>query len=117
MEVTLAIAIIGCVISVSSFALNRKDKSNKDTQNDSYKWGMIDTQIKQILNKLDKIDSKLDNYDKEIDERINIALEHHIKEYHERVWLHDIKRGSVGIGKRSKRNTRRKFSNVFIKGL
>lgn len=85
MEVTLAIAIIGCVISVFSFALNRKDKSNKDTQNDSYKWGMIDTQIKQILNKLDKIDSKLDNYDKEIDERINIALEHHIKEYHERV--------------------------------
>lgn len=46
---------------------------------------MIDTQIKQILNKLDKIDSKLDNYDKEIDERINIALEHHIKEYHGRV--------------------------------
>lgn len=82
MEITLAIAIISCVISVSSFALNRKDKSNKDTQNDSYKWGMIDTQIKQILNKLDKIDNKLDNYDKEIDERIEVALEHHIKEYH-----------------------------------
>ena len=87
MELTIALAlsILGSVISVCSFALNRKDKSNKDTQNDSYKWGMIDTQIKQILNKLDKIDSKRDNYDKEIDERINIALEHHIKEYHERV--------------------------------
>ena len=87
MELTIALAlsILGSVISVCSFALNRKDKSNKDTQNDSYKWGMIDTQIKQILNKLDKIDSKLDNNDKEIDERINIALEHHIKEYHERV--------------------------------
>ena len=87
MELTIALAlsILGSVISECSFALNRKDKSNKDTQNDSYKWGIIDTQIKQILNKLDKIDSKLDNYDKEIDERINIALEHHIKEYHERV--------------------------------
>ena len=87
MELTIALvlSILGSVISVCNFALNRKDKSNKDTQNDSYKWGMIDTQIKQILNKLDKIDSKLDNYDKEIDERINIALEHHIKEYHERV--------------------------------
>ena len=87
MELTIALAlsILGSVISVCSFALNRKDKSNKDTQNDSYKWGIIDTQIKQILNKLDKIDSKLDNYDKEIDERINIALEHHIKEYHGRV--------------------------------
>ena len=81
MELTIALAlsILGSVISVCSFALNRKDKSNKDTQNDSYKWGMIDTQIKQILNKLDKIDSKLDNYDKEIDERINIALEQYLK--------------------------------------
>lgn len=84
MEITLAIAIISCVISVSSFALNRKDKSNKDTQNDSYKWGAIDTQIKQILSKLDKIDNKLDNYDKEIDERIEAALEHHIREYHQK---------------------------------
>ena len=59
MELTIALAlsILGSVISVCSFALNRKDKSNKDTQNDSYKWGMIDTQIKQILDKLDKIDT------------------------------------------------------------
>lgn len=87
MELTIALAlsILGSVISVCSFALSRKDKSNKDTQNDGYKWGMIDTQIKQILNKLDKIDSKLDNYDKEIDERIEVALEHHIKEYHGKV--------------------------------
>lgn len=87
MELTIAlvISIISVIITVSNFVLGRKDKSNKDVGNESYKWGMIDTQIKQILNKLDKIDSKLDNYDKEIDERINIALEHHIKEYHERV--------------------------------
>lgn len=82
LTVALALSILGSVISVASFVLNRKDKSNKDTQNDSYKWGIIDTQIKQILNKLDKIDSKLDNYDKEIDNRIEIALKHHIKEYH-----------------------------------
>lgn len=82
LTLTLSLSILASVISVSSFVLNRKDKSNKDTQNDSYKWGMIDTQIKQILDKLDKIDNKLDNYDKEIDERIEIALEHHVKEYH-----------------------------------
>ena len=87
MELTIAlvISIISVVITVSNFVLGRKDKSNKDVESESYKWGTIDQQIKQILNKLDKIDSKLDNYDKEIDERINIALEHHIKEYHERV--------------------------------
>ena len=84
MEITLALSILASCISVASFVLNRKDKSSKDAEHDSYKWGMIDTQIKQILNKLDKIDNKLDNYDKEIDERIEVALEHHIREYHQK---------------------------------
>lgn len=86
MELTipLIISILGSIIAVVSLILNRKDKSNKDTEKESYKWGMIDAQIKQILNKLDKIDNKLDSYDKEIDEKIEIALEHHIKEYHKK---------------------------------
>lgn len=86
MELTipLIISILGAIMSVVSLILNRKDKSNKDTEKESYKWGMIDAQIKQILNKLDKIDNKLDSYDKEIDEKIGIALEHHIKEYHKK---------------------------------
>lgn len=86
MELTipLIISILGTIIAVVSLILNRKDKSNKDTEKESYKWGTIDAQIKQILNKLDKIDNKLDSYDKEIDERIEIALKHHIKEYHQK---------------------------------
>ena len=84
MEVTLAIAIIGCVISVSSFALNRKDKSSKESGDSNYRQGQLDMQIKQILAKLEKIDKKLDAYDREIEERINVALEHHVKEYHQK---------------------------------
>ena len=86
MELTipLILSILGTIIAVVSLILNRKDKSNKDTEKESYKWGMIDAQIKQILNKLDKIDNKLDSYDKEIDERIEIALKNHIKEYHQK---------------------------------
>ena len=84
LTIALSLSILGTVISVLSLIFNRKDKSNKDTEKESYKWGMIDAQIKQILNKLDKIDNKLDSYDKEIDEKIKIALEHHIKEYHKK---------------------------------
>ena len=82
MEVTLAIAIIGCVISVSSFALNRKDKSSKESGDSNYRQGQLDMQIKQILAKLEKIDKKLDAYDREIEERIKIALDNHIAIYH-----------------------------------
>lgn len=82
MDVTLAIAIIGCVISVSSFALNRKDKSSKESGDSNYRQGQLDMQIKQILAKLEKIDKKLDTYDREIEERIKIAIENHIAIYH-----------------------------------
>lgn len=84
MELTIALAlsILGSVISVSSFVLNRKDKSNKDSGDTSYRQGQIDTQLKNILNKLEKIEDKLNVYDEEIDKKIDIALEHHIREYH-----------------------------------
>ena len=86
MEVTLAIAIIGCVISVSSFVLNRKDKSSKESGDSNYRQGQLDMQIKQILAKLEKIDKKLDTYDREIEERIKIAIENHIAIYHKGEW-------------------------------
>ena len=84
MELTIALAlsILGSVISVCSFVLNRKDKSNKDSGDTSYRQGQIDTQLKNILNKLEKIEDKLNVYDEEIDKKIDIALEHHIREYH-----------------------------------
>ena len=82
LTIALALSILGTVISVSSFVLNRKDKSNKDSGDTSYRQGQIDTQLKNILNKLEKIEDKLNVYDEEIDKKIDIALEHHIREYH-----------------------------------
>ena len=83
--VTLLLTILGSVLTAVSFAIGRKDKATKDSSDVSYKMGVINTQIKQILDKLDKIDNKLDGYDKEIDEKIETALQHHIKEYHKEV--------------------------------
>ena len=34
--------------------------------------------------KVEELQHKLDNYDKEIDERIEVALKHHIREYHQK---------------------------------
>lgn len=84
MELTIAlvISIIGVVISVSSFVLNRKDKSNNDVKDESYHLGQIDTKLKNIETMLNKIENKLDTYDSEIDDRIEKAINNHIKEYH-----------------------------------
>ena len=85
MQLSLALSILASVISVSSFVLNRKDKSNQDTEKDSYKWGSIDEKLSNIEKTLAKIEDKLDTYDKEVDEKINDALKHHINEYHKGV--------------------------------
>ena len=84
MEISLAVgmSILSAVISVCSFVLNRKDKSNKDTSEDAYHLGQIDTKLKNIEDVLAKIERKLDTYDKEIDEKIATAMKHHINEYH-----------------------------------
>lgn len=82
LTIALALSILSSVIAVSSFVLNRKDKSNQDTEKDSYKWGSIDEKLSNIEKTLSKIEDKLDSYDKEVDEKINIAIKHHINEYH-----------------------------------
>lgn len=82
MQLSTLLSILASVIAVSSFVLNRKDKSNQDTEKDSYKWGSIDEKLSNIEKTLTKIEDKLDSYDKEIDEKIDIAFKHHINEYH-----------------------------------
>lgn len=91
MELTIALAlsILSSVISVSSFVLSRKDKAVKDVKDEDKEkiWNvadkkLIEYKLEQLEKKLDKILDKLDTYDKEIEEKINKALDEHIKIYH-----------------------------------
>lgn len=84
MELTIAlvISILSITFSIIGFALNRKDKSNNDVKDESYHLGQIDTKLKNIEAMLNKIENKLDTYDSEIDDRIEKAINNHIKEYH-----------------------------------
>ena len=80
--ITLILSILASVISVLNLIFSRKDKSNKDTGQENYKWGQFDTKLDNIEKTLAKIENKLDAYDKEIDSKIEQAFRHHIKEYH-----------------------------------
>ena len=88
MELTIALgmSILSTAISVSSFVLNRKDKAVKDTKEldeDKSDQKLISYRLGKCEDKLDKVLEKLDNYDKEIDARIEKAMEQHIKMYHQ----------------------------------
>lgn len=85
MQLSTALSILASVIAVSTFVLNRKDKAVKDTkENDeeSSNQKLIDYRLTQVEKKLDRILDILDSYDKEIDLRVDKAIEQHIKMYH-----------------------------------
>lgn len=85
LTVALAISIISVVITVLNFAQSRKDKSNKDVQEEQKQFSkhdLIEYRLDKIEKQLEKILNKLDTFDKEIDEKIRIAMKHHIAEFH-----------------------------------
>ena len=80
--IALGVSIILAIITIVSFFLGRKDKSNGDTKEDSYKFGRFDEKLDNIEKTLVKIENKLDSYDKELDNKIDNAMKHHVNEYH-----------------------------------
>ena len=85
MQLSTVLSILASVIAVSTFVLNRKDKAVKDTKEideESSNQKLIDYRLTQVEKKLDKILDILDSYDKEIDVRVDKAMEQHIKLYH-----------------------------------
>ena len=82
MELGTIISIGAVIISFTALLLNRKDKSNKDTKDDGYKWGQIEEKLSNIEKVLAKIENKLDVYDKEIDEKIDKKIHEHVEVYH-----------------------------------
>ena len=85
MQLSTVLSILASVIAVSTFVLNRKDKAIKDTKEvdeESSNQKLIDYRLTQVEKKLDKILDILDSYDKEIDVRVDKAMEQHIKLYH-----------------------------------
>ena len=85
LTIALAISIIGVVISVSSFVLSRKDKAvthEAEEQKQFSKHNLIEYRLDKIEQNLEKILNKLDSYEKEVDDKIKVAMKHHIAEFH-----------------------------------
>lgn len=84
MEITvaLAISILGAVISVSTFVLNRRDKALQNAKENHQE--LIEYQLKELKEDVKSILAKLDKYDKDVKEQIEEAINLHIEIYHKR---------------------------------
>lgn len=82
MELTIAviISIVSLIITIVNFALSRKDKAVKDTKENNYE--LIKYQVEEIKDDVKSILAKLDRYDRDVEEKIDKAIELHIKVYH-----------------------------------
>lgn len=83
MEITIIaviISIASLIITIVNFALSRKDKAVKDTKENNYE--LIKYQVEEIKDDVKSILAKLDRYDRDVEEKIDKAIELHIKVYH-----------------------------------
>jgi vacuolar-type H+-ATPase subunit H len=80
LTVALVISILSAVMTVANFVVNRKDKAVKDAKETNME--LINYRLNELDKNVQKILEKLDNYDNEIDIRIEKAMKHHINEYH-----------------------------------
>lgn len=72
--------MLGSVISVTTFVLNRRDKAISDTKENNYE--LIKYQVSEIKGDVKEILSKLDRFDEETDKRIEKAVQLHVELYH-----------------------------------
>lgn len=82
---------LGILLSLCSFTLSfvatymtQKRASRQELEKKAGVDKLIEYQLKELQEDVKKILSKLDYYDKDVDERIEKAMEHHIAEYHKK---------------------------------
>ena len=81
-NIMMFLDLVAIAFVIINFVIGRTDKFNKGNSNTAYYQGKTDQMLNYISDKLDKIESKFDVYEKETDIKITKALEHHVREFH-----------------------------------
>lgn len=85
MEIGNILGIISAIFCIATFVVNRRDKAVKDAKeqdNENSDQKLIGYRLDKVEEKLDKILDKLDDYDKEVRNIVDEALDQHVKMYH-----------------------------------
>lgn len=80
--ISLGISIISIIFCIATFVRTGNKDVKEDTSKDSYKWGQLDAKLSNLEKQVDKILSKLDTFEIEVDTKIQKAIENHEKQYH-----------------------------------
>ena len=78
--ISCIIAIIGSVLGIATFVLNRKDKAVKDAKESNYE--LITYRLDKLDENVQKILDKVENYDEDIKKIVKDEIEKHILQFH-----------------------------------
>lgn len=78
--ISCIIAIIGSVLGIATFVLNRKDKAVKDAKESNYE--LITYRLDKLDEKVEKILDKVENYADDMRKIAQEEIEKHILEFH-----------------------------------
>ena len=84
-EISLLIAFGGFLLSIITVYIAIKKNTKTNVEEEAEKAAtekLIQYQLNELKEDVKKILSKLDSFEKDIDERIEKAMEHHIEVYH-----------------------------------
>jgi len=80
MTLSLYLSIVSIVVVVVNFILSILDRGKK-AQKENHQE-LIEYQLKELKEELQKISAKLDKYDREVEDRIDKKIELHVQLYH-----------------------------------
>lgn len=78
--IALIISIISILVVVTNFILSILDRGKRNQKENHQE--LIEYQLKELKEEIQKISAKLDKYDREFDDRIEKAIQLHIQIYH-----------------------------------
>ncbi len=81
MDISLFLSIISILVVITNFVLSILDRGKRNQKENHQE--LIEYQIKEIKEEIQKISAKLDKYDREVEERIKNAISTHERIYHE----------------------------------
>lgn len=82
MEITTLVSITAVIISILTFALNRKDKSNDEVKEEAGEQSLIKYRLDELDKKVDKILDKLELQENETKKIVQEEMDKHILKYH-----------------------------------
>ena len=82
MEIGTIIALGAAVISLLTLVFTRIDKAKKDSKENNLE--LLNYKVDELKKDVSELLSKFDKYETEIDDRIEKAIELHVKLYHKR---------------------------------